>query len=594
MPQTTKRVVALVCFACLAFVPGVSARAGCFQEDAGSATYRRGAVAADHPVASEAGAKMLRMGGNAVDAAVATSFALSVVRPQSCGIGGGGFMVICLPDDPTHGRVVTAINYRETAPGGASPDMFETTELPRASTRSGLAVAVPGTVAGLLHALERYGTLDRATVLQPAIDAAVGGYAADKTFVRSVEGAVRELRIMPEAERPAVWADVLQRGEVTEGQLVRNLHQGSVLATIAAEGRAGFYGGRVARQIVETAAGVGGVLTLEDLAGYEVAEAEPLVFAFGSWEFLCMPPPSSGGVTIAETLGVLDRLGYRGEEKTAAERAHLLVESLKHGFADRAVWLADPAFVDVPVERLMSGPYLDARAALVDPASTQDPGVYGTRRSDGVGRLLPEDSGTSHLSVVDQWGGAVACTETINLSFGSRIAVEGCGFCLNNEMDDFTTVRGRANAFGLVQSEENLPEPGKRPLSSMSPTIVMGEDGSVVAVAGASGGPRIITGTLQTLLNVLVHGMDAAEAVASPRLHHQWSPDVVRTDLRLPLPGDDRGVPESDLALIEALISFGHGIEHSRDVGVVQLIVKDSEGVHTACDPRKGGRPAGH
>ena len=234
--------------------------------------FEHGAVAADHPVASEAGARMLRIGGNAVDAAVATSFALSVVRPESCGIGGGGFMVICLPDDPTHGRVVTAINYRETAPGAATPDMFETTDLPEASTRSGLAVAVPGTVAGLLYALEHYGTLDRATVLQPAIDAAVGGYVSDASFARAARAAISRLGDQPSATEGAVdgaiWTDVLARGDIESGQTRRNLNHASVLATIAANGRDGFYRGRVARQIVRTVGERGGVVSLDDLAGY--------------------------------------------------------------------------------------------------------------------------------------------------------------------------------------------------------------------------------------------------------------------------------------------------------------------------------------
>ena len=564
--------------------------------------FEHGAVAADHPVASEAGATMLRLGGNAVDAAVATSFALSVVRPESCGIGGGGFMVICLPDDPTHGRVVTAINYRETAPGAATPDMFETTDLPEASTRSGLAVAVPGTVAGLLYALEHYGTLDRATVLQPAIDAAVGGFAADASFAGVARAALRRLGDQPSTTDRAIWEDVLARGSVEAGDHLRNLNQGSVLAAIAADGRDGFYSGRVARQIVETAAARGGVLSLDDLSGYEVAEVRPLEYGFGEWTFLGMPPPSSGGVTIAETLGILDRLRAESEGEATSEHpplhraasAHLLIESLKHAFADRSVWLADPSFVDVPVGMLLDGGYLDARAAMVDRGRTLDPMSYGTRPEGGGLRALPDDSGTSHLSVVDQWGGAVACTETINLSFGSMIAVEGGGFCLNNEMDDFTTVRGRANAFGLVQSDSNLPEPGKRPLSSMSPTIVLSEDGRVVAVAGGSGGPRIITGTLQVLLNALTGGMDAGEAVRAPRLHHQWSPDVVRVEPGLYVDGDDEELATANALFLAGLAVRGHRVERIGGVGVVQLIVRDDEGVHAASDPRKGGRPAGH
>ena len=561
-----------------------------------SSTYEHGAVAADHPVASEAGARMLRLGGNAVDAEVATSFALSVTRPYSCGIGGGGFMVIYLPDDPTHGRVVTAINYRETAPGASTPDMFETSDLPDASTWSGLAVGVPGTVAGLLYALERYGTLDRATVLQPAIDAAVGGFEADASFVTAAGGATRKLSEAERAARVGLWRDLLLEGGVEEGDVIRNLQQAGVFAAIAERGADGFYRGRAAAQVVGASREFGGVLTLADLAGYEPVEVEPLSFEFDGRTLLAMPPPSSGGVTMCEALGILSRLGYSGlggETRTRrVTDVHLLVESWKHAFADRAEWLADPAFCDVPTGMLISGPYLDVRAGIVDPSRTQAPGMYGTRDGDAGARALPDDSGTSHLSVVDRWGGAVACTETINLEFGSLLWVEGGGFCLNNEMDDFTTVRGEANAFGLVQSDRNLPEPGKRPLSSMSPTIVLDGEGGVVAVAGASGGPRIITGTMQALLNVLAHGMDARRAVASPRLHHQWMPDVVR--LEPPLRAADPQELEGSGGLRSALQVRGHELGEIGTVGVVQLIVRDADGLHAASDPRKGGRPAGH
>lgn len=562
-----------------------------------TADYQHGALAADHPLASEAGARMLFLGGNAVDAAVATSFTLSVVRPQSCGIGGGGFMVIYLPDDPIHGRVLTAINYRETAPAGAAPDMFETTDLPHASIRSGLAVAVPGTVAGLLYALDRYGTLDRATVLQPAIDAACGGFQADASYVSAVNAVRDKLTDDRRAARPALWRTLLHEGEMHEGDTVRNLQQAGTLAAIAEKGHDGFYTGRIADQIVGSCAEAGGILTLADLRGYQPVEVEPLRFTFDHKTILAMPPPSSGGVTMCEALGIAERLGYAGlgtpslRPVSPGLDAHLLVESLKHAFADRAEWLADPAFCDVPTDRLISGPYLDTRAGIIDPDHTLPPGMYGTRNGDTT-RPLPQDHGTSHLSVIDQWGGAVACTETINLEFGSMIPAEGAGFCLNNEMDDFTTVRGEPNAFGLVQSDRNLPEPGKRPLSSMSPTIVLDADGQVVAVAGASGGPRIITGTMQVLLNALVRGMPAAEAVAAPRLHHQWMPDEV--SLEPPLQAGNPHETPTAGAIREALTSRGHTLGAIDSDGVVQLIVRDATGLHAACDPRKGGRPAGH
>jgi gamma-glutamyltranspeptidase/glutathione hydrolase len=370
-----------------------------------------------------------------------------------------------------------------------------------------------------------------------------------------------------------------------------------VLAAIAEHGREGFYAGRVAVQVVEAARGAGGILTLDDLRGYRPVEVAPLSFSFDARTILAMPPPSSGGVTMCEALGILECRGLTrpdGERLSPVLGTHLLIESWKHAFADRAEWLADPAFGDVPTDTLLHPTYLGTRAAIIDPDRTQPPGAYGTRNGDAGARTLPDDSGTSHISVVDQWGGAVACTETINLEFGSMLAVEGGGFCLNNEMDDFTTVRGEANAFGLVQSDRNLPEPGKRPLSSMSPTIVLDAEGRVVAVAGAAGGPRIITGTMQVLLNVLVHGMDAADAVAEPRLHHQWMPDVVRLEPGLQDREEDWGDITTNAILGTRLRTMGHTLGKIDAVGVVQLIVRDADGLHAACDPRKGGRPAGH
>jgi gamma-glutamyltranspeptidase/glutathione hydrolase len=560
--------------------------------------FQLGAVAADHPLASDAGAQMLRRGGNAVDAAVATSFTLSVVRPQSCGIGGGGFMVIYLPDDPTHGRVLTAINYRETAPAGATPDMFETARLPDASTRSGLAVAVPGTVAGLLYALDHYGTLDRAAVLQPAIDAATNGFIADAAHVSAARTAADKLTKDQRNARPTLWHTLLLEGAVAEGDTIRNPQHADTLVAIAEHGRDGFYAGPVAEHILRACAEHGGIITAADLHDYQPAEIEPIAFTFDNKTVLAMPPPSSGGVTMCEAMGILERLGYTGwqtERNTGGPEAsfHMLLESLKHAFADRAEWLADPAFCEVPTDTLISAPYLAVRAAIIDPDHTLPPASYGTRNGDTT-HAAPRDAGTSHLSVIDQWGGAVACTETINLEFGSMIPAEDAGFCLNNEMDDFTTVRGQPNAFGLVQSDRNLPQPGKRPLSSMSPTIVLDADGQVIAVAGASGGPRIITGTMQVLLNALVEGMDAADAVAAPRVHHQWMPDVVRLEPGLQDHPEELGQIGGVTVLAAGLRQRGHTLGAIDAVGVVQLITRDESGLHAACDPRKGGRPAGH
>ncbi|MEX0876564.1 MAG: gamma-glutamyltransferase [Phycisphaerales bacterium] len=547
-------------------------------------SFTSGAVAADHAVASEAGARMLAMGGNAVDAAVAASFTLSVVRPYSCGIGGGGFMVIHLPDDPTHGFVHTAINYRETSPYHAE---FFSTGLSMTNGRH--SVAIPGTVAGLLYALETYGTLDRETVIGPAIEAATEGFLVDDHYIGAAER-LHEMYIdnpglqtghtrMP-WERFAFW------GQIRLGDRIRNPEQARALRLIAEQGLDAFTRGEIGEAIVRSLSSSGSAfhrspISVDDLAAYEPVETEPIEATIAGRRFIGMPPPSSGGVTMFETLRIMEATGYDfASGPISSGRAHTMIESLKHAFADRARYLADPRFTAVPIERLLSDENIERIASSLTPRAGPL-ADYGTH-------LPPnDDAGTSHISVIDPFGGAVACTETINFEFGSRVGVEEFGFILNNEMDDFTHPNERPNGFGLVQSVSNLPEPGKRPLSSMSPTIVLDQDGRVLAVAGASGGPRIITSTMQTLLNVLA-GMDAGQAVAMPRLHHQWLPDELSFEA---------GYSKYVLNVLgNPLRNYGHTIvDREATVGNVQLIVRDPEGHgwQAASDPRKGGRPAG-
>ncbi|MFG0282840.1 MAG: gamma-glutamyltransferase [Phycisphaerales bacterium JB039] len=554
----------------------------------GAGTFQREAVAAAHPAASDAGAQILAQGGNAVDAAVATSFALAVVRPESCGIGGGGFMVIHLPRDGAE-PVQVAINYRECAPEAVGPDFYES--LPKgASTRGATAVGVPGTVAGLLHALDRYGTMDRAEVLAPAIKLARDGFEADDHFVGAARGLIGDFAGDTQMqERFAfVLETFLRRGEIQPGDLIRNPAMARCLELIAADGAGAFYDGPIADAIVRAIERDGGPMTRDDLRAFEPREVEPVRFSFAGRSFLGMPPPSSGGVAMAQTLGILERTAFveSAASGLSADSAHLLAEALKHAFADRAEWYGDPDFVDVSVDRLLSDDYLDALAGRIDLRATQPPAAYGSRDAAGALAPPPDDGGTSHLCVVDQWGGAVACTETVNLSFGSLLAVPEFGFVLNNQMDDFTTRRGQANAFGLRQSDRNLPAPRKRPLSSMSPTIALDADGAVIAVAGAAGGPRIITATLQALLNALVFDMTAADALAAARLHHQWSPD------RLALtPG--WWETETGRAIIASLESRGHDMYKRADLGEAQLIIRRDGAWQAACDATTGSKPAG-
>jgi gamma-glutamyltranspeptidase/glutathione hydrolase len=575
--------------------------------------FPHAAVAADHRLASQAGLEVLRQGGNAVDAAVATSFALSVVRPYSCGIGGGGFMVIYLKHHPRmgalskNGALATCIDYRETTPAGIGPDFYEGDPDPDAATHGGKAITIPGHVAGMLYVLEKYGTLPREKVLAPAIALSEAGYQADAHFVSSSQEVIEWLRAKPgRTERfTFLWERLLKRGEVKIGDVIDLREQGAVLRAIATEGAKGFYLGPVAEAIVGAARKDGSPLTLEDLRSYKVREREPLISTFRGSTVIGMPPPSSGGIVLAQVLGMIesrttdfDRI-VKVHGHNSAEYVHFVSEASQHAFADRARWMGDPDFVNVPVKGLLSQPYILDRAAAIDLHRTRKAEEYGTTD------LIPEDHGTSHLSVVDAWGNAVGCSETINLVFGSLVSVDGYGFILNNTMDDFLTRTGKANAFGLEHAALNRPQPGKRPLSSMTPTIVLRDDdaGSLAAVdrsrrapgkitphakamfvGGGSGGPRIISGTIQAALNVLVFDMNAIDAVGKPRFHHQWHPHTLQLEAAL------RGG-----ALEESLKSvYGHETGPRDPVAAVQIIRAVEGGLSPASDPRKGGAPAGY
>ena len=551
-------------------------------------TFAQGAVAADHATASSAGAQMLAQGGNAVDAAVAASFTLSVVRPYSCGIGGGGFMVIHLPDDPTHGYVHTAINYRETSPYDASVYARGVS-----MNKDRLSVAVPGTVAGLLYALEHYGTLDRETVLAPAIAAATNGFVVDEHYADAANRLIEKYRINPGSQTGSMsmpWEKFLLWGHVKIGDRIKNPEQAEALKLIASDGLDAFTTGPIGQAIVQTLSPAvvtkrqPAGMTLDDLASYTPVVMDPIETEINGMRLIGMPPPSSGGITMFETLKIMEAMGYDfNDTKRSNERVVIMIESLKHAFADRSRYLADPAFVDVPVDALLGQENIWRIAGAMD-WKKHDPEYYGTHDA------LPDDDGTSHVCVVDPFGGGVAMTETINFEFGSRVGVEEFGFMLNNEMDDFTHPKKKANGFGLVQSDRNLPEVGKRPLSSMSPTIMLDEQGRIVAIAGASGGPRIITGTMQVLMNVM-GGMNAGAAVARPRLHNQWLPDETLFE---------EGYSVQILNVLDNPMRGFNQTVGSRDavVGNVQLIVRDSDGENfggwqAASDPRKGGRPSG-
>ncbi|MCC6428823.1 MAG: gamma-glutamyltransferase [Phycisphaerales bacterium] len=554
-----------------------------------SATFEHAAVAADHPLASQAGAEILEKGGNAVDAAVAVSFALSVVRPESCGIGGGGFMVIHLQDDPRFGTLTTAINYREQCPTGIDSMYYTRPENAEefASTRGAKAVAIPGTVAGLFYALEKYGTLKPDIVLAPAIRAAEGGFIADDHIVSSARDIGRWIDKDPILRRERfafAWERFCARGTLKAGDRLTLPEQAQALRLLAQRGAGVFYFGEIGQAIIAAIQRDGGPMLAADLASFKVDEIRPLQVEAAGRTFHCMPPPSSGGMALAQTLGILERSPQKltDHPRQSPASIHLLAETMKHAFADRARWLGDPAFGKVPVERLMSDEYLRQRAAVFDPTHTLATDRYGT--TPGSPGEAVDDGGTSHFSVIDARGNAVACTETINLEFGSLLCVPEFGFALNNQMDDFLTRPGEANAFGLTQSRRNLPEPGKRPLSSMSPTIAISKDtGRVELIAGAAGGPRIISATLQIIINALIHRMTAADAMAAPRFHTQWMPDTLWLEDELRGGGLESG-----------LVTLGHHTAGKCPQAAAQMILIRDRRIEAASDPRKGGRPAGY
>ena len=521
--------------------------------------FTGGAVAADHILASNAGVTILEKGGNAVDAAVATSFALSVVRPFSCGIGGGGFMLIDSPDmDPI------ALNYRETAPSSMHREFYAT----NSSHFGGTAVGVPGTVAGLLAAHERFGILPLEVVMAPAIRLARAGFDTDQPFQLALQSVQRSLVSNPE------FVHLEPRFQDTYATSTHiQLHgQAIVLEKIAEEGKRGFYEGDVANAIVQA---TGNHITLEDLQSYTPRWETPvLAYEHGGLQVYSMPPPSSGGVAIGQILRILDELGAFELDRNSVKYNHLLIEAMKHAFADRAKHMADPTFATVPIDALLDDQYLQSLAQQVDETKTQSLEVYGSAPQ------VKDDDGTSHFCVVDAEGMAVSTTETINTSFGSLVIVEPYDFPLNNEMDDFSSLEG-ANIYGLEQSDQNLPEAGKRPISSMTP-VILSVDNTPILLLGASGGPRIISSVVQVLINSHWYKDSPVAAIDQPRVHHQWKPNKVYVE--------DFSTGTLPLQAIESL---GHERASRSHIGVVQMIEVDGRWILPACDPRKGGRPAG-
>jgi gamma-glutamyltranspeptidase/glutathione hydrolase len=473
-------------------------------------------VSAQH-LASDAGAAVLREGGNAIDAAVAVGYALAVTHPCCGNLGGGGFMVIHLAD----GRD-TFLNFREKAPLAATAGMYLDPQGKPMSERSVdgyLAVGVPGTVMGLETARMKYGTLPRARLLAPAIALAQDGFILTRGDTEVLGGATAQFR-----SQPNVASIFLNHGApFRPGDRLVQTKLAATLRTISAGGVDAFYRGPIARSIAASSRVNGGILTPEDFAAYTVSESPPVFCTYRGYRVASAPPPSSGGVTLCEMLQILQGYPLASLGFHSSASVHYMTEAMRHAYHDRNLYLGDPAFVDNPVERLISPGYAAAIRARIAPQRATPSASLGTAAQP------PEGATTTHYSVVDAQGNAVAVTFTINDDFGAKVIAGDTGFFLNDEMDDFTVKPGAANLFGLVQGSANAIAPGKRPLSSMTPTIVM-RDGRPVWVLGTPGGSRIITTVLEVIVNVVDHGMRLQEAVDAPRIHHQWLPDTLAAE----------------------------------------------------------------
>jgi gamma-glutamyltranspeptidase/glutathione hydrolase len=530
-----------------------------------------GMVVAQEKIAARVGADVLKRGGNAVDAAVATGFALAVTYPRAGNIGGGGFMVIHSAE--RHEDVT--IDYRETAPAATTPEIFlgpdGKPDIAK-SRDSALGIGVPGTVAGLTLALEKYGSgkFTLAELLKPAIALARDGFVVADDVADTMPEERSRLAHWPSATKIFSGKD---GAALQQGDLLVQADLATTLSAIAEQGPRGFYQGPVAEKLVKAIGEAGGIMTLDDLKSYSAAIRAPMRGSYRGYDIVSMPLPSSGGVVLVETLNILEGFPMGEMQQGSAPSLHVMIEAMKRAYADRARYLGDPAFVKVPVATLTSKDYAARQRASIDLD-------HATPWTDALSALPPrEGSNTTHFSVVDSQGNAVSNTYTLNFNYGVGMVAEGTGVLLNNELDDFTAAPGAANAFGLVGFEANLPGPGKRPLSSMSPTIVL-KDGKPVLVTGSPGGSRIISAVMQVIVNVLDYRMDVAAAVAAPRLHHQWLPDEVRVE---------HGFSDDTLA---ALRAKGHRvIEPLGRTSANSIAVTDKE-LLGAPDPRSRGAGA--
>lgn len=534
-----------------------------FPANATEAKSTKGVVASDHVLASQIGAKVLEDGGNAVDAGVATLLMLGLVNPFASGIGGGGF---CLYQ-PTDGEAA-AIDFRETAPAKAFADMYVRdgkTDI-MLTLQGGLAVATPAEVAGLWAIHERYGALPWKDVVMRVETVAREGHRV---------GPLMEKRLQWRPERLDAYPDLKNAFSVKgrflkEGDDFRNLAFAKLLKKIAEGGPEVFYSGEVAEAMVKRVQSAGGVLELEDLKNYKPVWRKPVRGTYRGYEVIGMPPPSSGGIATIQVLNILEAYDLRTLGQSAIG-VHVIVEALKHAFADRARYLGDDDFVEVPMERLISKDYARTQQQKVVLWKTLSPELYGDHAPP------PDDSGTSHISVADRSGNMLACTSTVNTIFGSLVYIPEWGFVMNNQMADFTAQAGVPNNYGLVGNAQNAVAAGKRPLSSMTPTIIR-KDGKSVLAVGASGGPTIITGTILGIIRLLDFGLTPDAAVSLPRFHHQWMPDSLTME----------EISDAEKAVLTRL---GHAIQVRAGHTAVQIVSRQGDVFIGASDPRKNGEP---
>ena len=532
---------------------------------------RKGMVSSQERQASQIGVDVLKSGGNAVDAAVATGFALAVTLPRAGNLGGGGFMLVHIART---GETV-AIDYRETAPAAATRDMFLDSKGepdPQKSRDSGLSVGVPGTVRGLALALERYGSgkFTLADLVAPSVKLARDGIAVEEDLADSLPAAAPRL-----GRYPASAAIFMKDGKpLQRGDRLVQTDLATTLEAIRQQGPDAFYTGRIAAAMARSTQAAGGILTEADLAAYKPVIRQPVRGSYRGHDIVSMPPPSSGGIHLIQILNILEGFDMKALGAGSAAALHVMAEAMKPAYADRAAFLGDPDRVKVPVKGLTAKAYAASQREriLTDRA----------RKAEEVsaGNPIPHESDqTTHFSVLDAEGNAVSNTYTLNFSYGMAMVAEGTGVLMNNEMDDFSARTGAQNAYGLVGSDANSVSPGARPLSSMTPTLIF-RDGKLFMITGSPGGSRIITTVLQVIVNVVDFGMNIAEAVAFPRIHHQWRPDAMAVEA---------GLSPDTLAL---LAQRGHVVRPGTTSGSANSILVTKEGITGASDPRQRGTAA--